>query len=358
MGPLSGLRVVELAGLGPTPHAAMVLADLGADVVRVERPDVERSETELVLRHRQRVSADLKDPRDLAAVLDLVERADVLMEGFRPGVTERLGLGPDECLARNPRLVYCRVTGWGQDGPLSLTAGHDLNYIALSGLLAAIGRPGSPPPPPLNVIGDYGGGSMLALTGVLAALWHAQRTGAGQVVDVAMVDGAILLSQLFWSMRADGQWADEPGTNLLNGGHPYYDTYVCADGAFMAVGAVEPQFYRQLLEGLGLDPAAWPQHDESRYAEQQATFARVFASRTQAEWVERFAGRDACVSPVRRLSDAPADPHVAARGLLIEVDGHVQVSPAPRFAATPARPPAAPTTTPADLREVVRNWHA
>lgn len=336
-GPLDGLRVLEMAGLGPVPHAAMVLADLGADVVRVERPGGSRlsADTDLLLRHRRRTEADLKSLRDVQMLLEVVEQVDVFVEGFRPGVTERLGIGPSDCLARNPRLIYARVTGWGQDGPMALKAGHDINYIASSGLLAAIGRRGSPPVPPLNVVGDYGGGSMLALTGVLAALWHARRTGEGQVVDVAMIDGAVLQSQLFWSMAAQGDWGDLPGSNLLNGGHPYYDTYRCADDEFIAVGAVEPQFYAQLLTGLGLGPADYPQDDAARYPEYRAEFARIFATRTQAEWAERFMPLDACVTPVRRLSQTPLDPHVHARQLTVEVDGHVHAAPGLAFRTRP-----------------------
>ncbi|MGJ9413222.1 CaiB/BaiF CoA transferase family protein [Aeromicrobium sp. CF4.19] len=356
-GPLAGLRVLEMAGLGPTPHAAMMLADLGADVIRIERPErPANAATDLVLRHRKHVAADLKSETDVGRLLDLVEQADVFLEGFRPGVAERLGIGPSPCRARNPRLVYVRVTGWGQDGPMAHKAGHDINYIASSGLLAAFGRAGSPPAPPLNVVGDYGGGSMLALTGVLAALWHMKQTGEGQVVDVAMLDGAILQSQLFWSMDARGEWTDLPGTNLLNGGHPYYDTYRCADEEFMAVGAVEPQFYAQLLEGLDLDPDAYPQDAAERYPQYRADFARIFATRTQAEWAERFSMLDACVSPVRRLSQTPSDPQVAARASTPLVDGLTHAAPAPRFSSTPARPPAPPTAQRIDIDELGRHW--
>ena len=285
-GPLAGLRVVELEGIGPVPHAAMVLADLGADVVRVGRPSGglrlgPAGAVDPTLRGRRLVAANLKEAEGREALLSLVDRADVLLEGLRPGVTERLGVGPDECLARNPRLVYARMTGWGQDGPLAPRAGHDINYISLTGALHAIGRAGERPVPPLNLVGDFGGGSMLLVTGVLAALWEAQRSGHGQVVDAAMVDGASLLVQMVWGMLPTGWWTDERGVNLLDGAAPFYDTYTCADGRFVAVGAIEPQFYRALLEGLGLSPEELPeQMDRSRWPEVKARFAEVFATRT------------------------------------------------------------------------------
>ena len=263
-------------------------------------------------------------------MLRLVERADVLLEGYRPGVTERLGVGPADCHARNPRLVYGRMTGWGQDGPLALRAGHDINYISLTGALHAIGRPGERPVPPLNLVGDFGGGSMLLVVGVLAALWEAQRSGQGQVVDAAMVDGASLLSQMFWGFLAHKIWVDERGVNLLDGAAPFYDTYTCADGRHVAVGAIEPQFYAALLAGLGLADADLPdQHDRERWPQLRERFAAVFATRTRDEWAAAFAGTDACVTPVLAFGEVAAHPHVAARGTIVERDGVAQAAPGP-----------------------------
>ena len=284
-GPLVGLRVVELAGIGPGPHAAMVLADLGADVVRIDRPSgaLRLGDPELpdpTLRGRRRVTADLKDPAGREAVLGLVDHADVLIEGYRPGVAERLGVGPVDCHARNPRLVYGRMTGWGQDGPLARHAGHDINYISITGALHAIGRAGERPVPPLNLVGDFGGGSMLLLVGVLAALLEARSSGRGQVVDAAMVDGTSLLMQMTWAFRGQGHWADAREANLLDGGAPYYDTYTCGDGRHVAVGALEPRFYAQLLDGLGLDPATLPaQDDVAGWPVLRSRFTEAFARR-------------------------------------------------------------------------------
>lgn len=344
MGPLRGLRVVELAGIGPGPHAAMVLADLGADVVRVDRPGGLRlgdpSRPDPTLRGRRRVTADLKDPTGREIVLRLVERADVLLEGYRPGVTERLGVGPQECHARNPKLVYGRMTGWGQDGPLAQRAGHDINYLSLTGALHAIGRAGERPVPPLNLVGDFGGGSMLLVVGVLGALWEAQRSGRGQVVDAAMIDGTSLLSQMFWGFLGHGIWVDERESNLLDGGAPFYDTYTCADGRHVAVGALEPQFYAALLAGLGLTAADLPaQHDREHWPHLRARFADTFTTRTRDEWAAVFAGTDACVTPVLAFSEVAAHPHVAARHTIVERDGMAQAAPAPRFSRTPARTP-------------------
>jgi len=357
-GPLAGLRVVELAGIGPGPHAAMVLADLGADVVRVERPGTAGSlgADSVTLRGRRWVRADLKDDADRAVVLRLVEHADVLVEGFRPGVAERLGVGPQVCLHRNPRLVYARMTGWGQDGPLALRAGHDLNYLSMVGALAAIGRPPAPPPPPLNLVADYGGGSMLLLVGILAALWERERSGSGQLVDAAMVDGVSLLSQLVWSMRSVGGWADERSTNLLDGGAPFYDTYACADGRYVAVAALEPQFYAALVATLGMAQEALPaQLDASGWPELRRRFTEAFATRTRDEWASVFAHVDACVTPVLTWGEAAAHPHLTARGTLLEVDGVTQAAPAPRFSRTPAHPPRPPRTGD-DTGQVVGDW--
>ena len=357
VGPLSGLRVIELAGLGPGPHAAMQLADLGADVIRVERPGA-RVNGDVLLRNRHRIQLDLGTPSGVETVLQLVLRADVLIEGFRPGVTERLGVGPHECLSLNRRLIYGRMTGWGQSGPMAARAGHDINYIALTGVLHALGPPELPPPPPLNVIGDFGGGSMLLLVGVLSALWERSRSGLGQVVDAAMVDGVGLLAQMIWSFRAQGVWSDQRGSNLLDGGAPYYRTYTCADGKYVAVGAIEPAFYTQLLRGLGLSDTDLPrQRDKNHWPRLQEEIARAFAARTRDEWAEIFADTDACVTPVLTFAEAAAHPHAVARSAFVDVDGIVQAMPAPRFTRTrPVRPVAAVDTLvePAVLLE---RWH-
>jgi alpha-methylacyl-CoA racemase len=360
-GPLSGLRVVELAGLGPGPHAAMVLADLGADVARVERPEGALTYgdpgRDSVLRGRRPVPADLKSAQGVALVLGLAERADVLLEGYRPGVAERLGLGPDVCLARNPRLVYGRVTGWGQEGPLAERAGHDLNYLGLTGTLAMIGRAGERPVPPLNLVSDYGGGSMLLLVGVLAALVERQASGRGQVIDAAMVDGTALLSQALWSLRAQGVWREERGSNLLDGGAPFYDTYECSDGRYVAVAALEPQFFAELLRALGidsssllgqLDPRGWPQL--------RRRLTDVFRTRTRDDWASAFAGIDACVSPVLELSEAPSHPHLLARGTFAGAPGREQPQPAPRFSRTPADRPAEHPSLHDATEQVLADW--
>jgi len=360
-GPLTGLRVVELAGLGPGPHAAMIFADLGADVVRVDRPSgglqLGPADTpDPTLRGRRRVAADLKDPAGRETVLRLVERADVLLEGYRPGVTERLGVGPADCHARNRRLVYGRMTGWGQDGPLAARAGHDINYISLTGVLHAIGRAGERPVPPLNLVGDYGGGSMLLVVGVLSALWEAQRSGQGQVVDAAMVDGASLLAQLVWGLRGQRLWSDEPDSNLLDGHAPFYDTYPCADGRYVAVGALEPQFYAALLAGLGLDPAELPdQQDRAGWPVLRARLGAVLATRTRDEWAAVFADTDACVTPVLAFGEVAAHPHLAARATIVEPDGVAQAAPAPRFSRTPTELPA-PPHAPESLAEIIDRW--
>jgi len=359
-GPLVGLRVVELAGMGPGPHGAMLLADLGADVVRVQRPGQlpgagERASA--LHRGRRVVEADLKHPDEAAAVLALVERADVLIEGFRPGVTERLGLGPSDCAARNPRLIYARMTGWGQDGPAAQRAGHDLNYIAGLGVLDAIGRPHDPPTVPLNLVGDFGGGSTYLVIGILAALWERDRSGAGQVIDAAIVDGASHLAQAIWSQRGRGRWHDGRGANTLDGGAPFYDVYKTADGRYVAVAALEPAFYAELLRGLGLSEAELPaQRDRAGWPALRAVFTAAFASRTRDEWTATFDGTDACVSPVLSFAEAPQGAHLAARGTLIEVDGVVQAAPAPRFSRTPAELPAAPPQLRTELAAVVAGW--
>ncbi|MFF0699998.1 CaiB/BaiF CoA transferase family protein [Streptomyces tendae] len=362
-GPLVGLRVVELAGIGPGPHAAMILADLGADVVRVERPrgtlDLTSGKPDHLLRGRRSVAADLKTSEGRELVLRLVARADVLIEGFRPGVAERLGVGPEDCRRINSRLVYGRMTGWGQDGPLAQRAGHDINYIGLTGALHAIGRPGERPVPPLNLVGDFGGGSMFLLTGVLAALWERERSSEGQVVDAAMVDGTSVLLQMMWSMRAQGTWSDERGANLLDGGAPFYDTYACQDGRHVAVGAIEPQFYRALLTGLGLDPDTLPaQKDRSGWPLLRERIAETFLTRPRDEWSEVFAVTDACVTPVLAPGEVPHHPHLAARSTLTEIGGVPQPAPAPRFSRTVPPAPAAPPSLGKDTDAVLTDWKA
>ena len=350
MGPLAGVRVVEVAGIGPGPFCAMVLADLGAEVIAVDRPPAAPPEPgsaryDVLRRGRRAVAVDLKAAGGAEVVLRLVDTADALLEGFRPGVAERLGIGPDVCLARNPRLVYGRMTGWGQEGPLAQAAGHDITYAAVAGALAHLGRAGQPPTPPLNLVADFGGGGMLLALGLVAGLLHAQRTGHGQVVDAAMVDGTALLMAPFFGASAMGFWSDERGTNLLDSGAPFYDVYRCADGGEVAVGALEPQFYAALVDVLGLDGASLPdQHDRDRWPELRAAFTAAFATRPRAEWLERAEGRDACLAPVLTMREAAHHDHLVARGTVVSVDGVPQPAPAPRFSATPAGPPGAPAT--------------
>ncbi|UGT55162.1 CaiB/BaiF CoA transferase family protein [Nocardia asteroides] len=354
-GPLAGIRVVELAGLGPAPHAALLLADLGADVVRVQRPGLLSAPAERPqLRGRTVVEANLKDPAEVENVLGLIERADVLLEGFRPGVTERLGLGPDVALKHNARLVYGRMTGWGQYGPLADRAGHDINYISLTGVLHSIGRKGERPVAPLNMVGDFGGGSMFLVFGILAALIERQTSGEGQVVDAAMIDGTLALSHMVWGMRGVGTWSDERGTNLLDTGMAYYETYETADGKYMAVGAIEPQFYAELLRGLDLDQAQLTeQSDPNSQDELKKVFADRFRSKSRDEWTAIFEGTDACCTPVLTLSEAAANEHIVARTGLIEVDGVVQHAPAPRFSRTPS---GTPTPAPSEATSISRIW--
>lgn len=348
-GPLAGLRVVELAGIGPGPHAAMLLADLGAHVTRVERahtppifPGV-ALEDDATLRGRRIVTADLKSPDGVEQVLALLDEADVLVEGFRPGVLERLGLGPDVCLARNPRLVVARMTGWGQTGPWAQRAGHDINYISVTGVLDNIGPAGGAPLPPLNLVGDFGGGSMFLVTGVLAALFERERSGLGQVVDAAIVDGTGVLAQMQWSLGALGAWTSGRGVNLLDGSVPFYTTYECADGRFVAVGAIEPQFFAAMLAGLDLAATDLPgQWEKERWGALRAALADAFAARSRDEWATVFFDTDACVTPVLTYAEAATHPHLVARHAMCEVDGVTQPAPAPRFSRTPAPTPTAP----------------
>jgi alpha-methylacyl-CoA racemase len=357
-GPLRGVRVVEIAGIGPGPHAATLLADLGADVIRIDRPGksaLTGPGPDLLTRGRPSVALDLKHPDAVAAVLALVEDADVLLEGMRPGTTERLGLGPDDCLARNPRLVYGRMTGWGQDGPLARVAGHDMNYISLAGALHGLGQDADRPHFPTNLLGDFGGGSTYLVVGVLAALLEARVSGEGQVVDAAIVDGTAHLSAMFASMLAGGFAEERRAANLLDGGVPFYDLYATSDGRHMSVGALEPQFYATLLDRLELtdlpdrnDPASWPAI--------RAAFTERFRERTQAEWAEHFDGSDACVAPVLPMTEAARHPHLAARGTYVERDDVLQPAPAPRFSRTEATLTTGPTDPGAQTREALTAW--
>ncbi|QNA90377.1 CoA transferase [Massilia sp. Dwa41.01b] len=343
-GPLAGIKVIEMVGIGPCPFAAMMLSDMGAEVIRIDRkakPGADNpfpmlgTKFDVMARGRRSLALDLKHPEARETVLRLVEQADILIEGFRPGVMERLGLGPDACQARNARLVFGRITGWGQTGPLAQSAGHDLNYIALSGMLHAMGRADTPPAPPLNLVGDFGGGAMMLAFGVVCAALEAKTSGKGQVVDAAMTDGSSLLGAMMYGLRAFGSWNDRREANMLDGGAPFYDTYACHDGKFLSVGAIEPQFYAQLLELTGAsDPDFRKQWSQKRWPELKAKFAALFATRTRDEWCALLEGTDACVAPVLDMQEAPLHPHNAARASFIEIDGVPQPAPAPRFSRT------------------------
>ena len=350
MGPLAGVRIIELAGIGPGPFCAMMLADMGADVIRVERsaavrggdPDVPPAD--VMLRGRRSIGIDMKSPDGLEAVMKLIESADGLIEGFRPGVTERLGVGPDDCLARNPRLVYGRMTGWGQEGPYAHAAGHDINYIALAGALEPMGRAGEAPVPPLNLVGDFGGGGMYLAFGMVCAILEARQSGEGQVVDAAMVDGAASLMTFFHGFRAMGIWNDERGTNLLDTGAHFYDVFECSDGEYVSIGSIEPQFYAELREKLELTDEKWDQQmSRSMWPELKAELAAIFKRRTRGEWCELMEHSDICFAPVLSMEEAPKHPHNVHRGTFVERNGVVQPGPAPRFSRTEAeiqRPPA------------------
>jgi alpha-methylacyl-CoA racemase len=345
MGPLAGLKLIEIASIGPGPFAAMLLADMGAEVLRIERPTGSGASMpvdRVLKRGRPSVQIDLKHPSATGLVLELCEHADALIEGFRPGVMERLGLGPDPCLGRRPALVYGRMTGWGQTGPLAASAGHDINYIALSGALHAIGRAGDKPLPPLNLLGDFGGGAMLLAFGVVCALLEARRTGTGQVVDAAMVEGASLLTAMFHGMRADGLHTGPRGTNLLDTGAHFYETYETADRRYIAVGALEPAFYAELLQRLGLDPASLPaQLDQQSWPAMKQRLSEIFRTKTRAEWCQLLEGSDACFAPVLSLEEAPQHPQLRERNAFIAHEGVTQPAPAPRFSRT--RPEVRPT---------------
>jgi alpha-methylacyl-CoA racemase len=358
-GPLEGVRVIELAGIGPGPFAGMMLADMGADVVRVERPNtvplVGVAERDLLNRGKRSIALDLKTDRDRQVLLDLVSRAEILVEGYRPGVAERLGVGPDDCWAVNPALVYGRMTGWGQDGPLAQTAGHDLSYIAVTGVLHAIGRAGGPPQIPLNIVGDFGGGANYLVMGLLAALIRSRAGGQGQVVDAAIVDGTAHLATMAVSMLNEGIWRDERGVNLIDSGRPYYDVYRTGDGEYLAVASLEPQFHAELIDGLGIEDV--PDRDDPTDAEVlRRRISEVVATRTVKEWSEIFEGSDACVSPVLSFREAFDHPHLRARGTYVEHCGVVQPAPAPRFSHTPASLRLPPPVPGAHTDEVLEDW--
>jgi alpha-methylacyl-CoA racemase len=349
MGPLAGYKIVEMAGIGPAPMAAMLLADLGAEVLRVDRQQPSGlgvpSDARFQILHRSRhaIAVDLKNAQGVALVLRLVGSADALIEGFRPGVMERLGLGPKPCLEHNPRLVYGRMTGWGQEGPLAGAAGHDLNYIALAGVLGAIGRAGQPPTPPLNLIGDFGGGALYLALGVVAALLEAQRSGKGQIVDAAMVDGAASLMSMFYALHAAGSMTETRGTNVLDSGAFFYDVYECADGKYVALASIEDKFLEEFLRRVGIDAREMPpKMDRGQWPAAKAKLAARFKTKTREEWCRLLEGSDACFAPVLSLAEAPAHPHNLARGTFVEVDGIVQPAPAPRFSRTPSRRPTPP----------------
>ncbi|WP_223826363.1 CaiB/BaiF CoA transferase family protein [Spongiibacter pelagi] len=338
MGPLSGIRIVEFEGLGPAPFAGMMLADMGAEVISITRkttPEGKRFDNSISERGKKSIAINLKSPEGIETVLQLLEKSDALIEGFRPGVMERLGLGPDVCLARNPKLVFGRMTGWGQTGPLAHAAGHDINYISLSGALGAIGRTGEKPMPPLNLVGDFGGGGMFLAFGVVSALLEASRSGQGQVVDTSMVEGSAALMHMMYSFFNNGGWQDKRGVNMLDTGAHFYETYETADGEYMSVGSIEPQFYALLMEKAELDPAVFGnQMDMANWPKMEDALAEVFKTKTRAEWSEIFEGTDACVAPILSMTEAPKHPHNVARGSFIEVGGDIQPGPAPKFSRT------------------------
>ena len=355
-GPLAGVKVIELGGIGPGPHAGMVLADLGADVVRVRRPGgltMPAEDRDLLHRGKRIVDLDVKTQPQI--LLELVAKADVLLDCFRPGTCERLGIGPDECAAVNPRLIFARITGWGQDGPLAATAGHDINYLSQTGALSALGYADRPPMPPLNLVADFGGGSMLVLLGIVVALYERERSGKGQVVDAAMVDGVSVLAQMMWTMKGIGSLRDQRESFLLDGGAPFYRCYETSDGKYMAVGAIEPQFFAALLTGLDLAPGEVPSQLEiGSYQQMYDVFAQRFAGRTRDEWTQVFAGTDACVTPVLTWSEAADDDHLNARSTVITAHGVEQAAPAPRFSRTPPGPVGKPPATTTPISEI--NW--
>lgn len=364
-GPLAGYRIIEIAGIGPGPFAAMILADLGAEVIRVERaqavrgPAPDTAHFDVLLRGRRNIAIDLKNPDGVETLLRLVEGADALIEGFRPGVMERLGCGPDVCQARNERLVFGRMTGWGQEGPYAQSAGHDINYIALAGALAHFGRAGEPPTPPLNMVGDFGGGGMFLALGVVCGLLEAARSGRGQVVDAAMVDGSAVLMSMFWAFKEIGVFDENArGTNLLDTGAHFYDVFPCADGEYVSIGSIEPQFYAELMRLTGLegDPGFAAQNDQRHWPELKARLTEVFATRTQAEWCELMEGTDVCFAPVLTMSQAAQHPHNQARSTFIEIAGVTQPAPAPRFSRSVPDVPTPPAHPGQHSREILIDW--
>ena len=362
MGPLQGVKIVELAGIGPGPFAGMLLSDMGADVVRIDRAqqvsgDFSKPNLEALYRGRRSIGVDLKHPDGVETVLRLVESADALLEGFRPGVTERLGIGPDVCLARNPKLVYGRMTGWGQDGPYAQAAGHDINYIALAGALAHFGREGSKPTPPINTVGDFGGGAMFLAFGIVCGLLEAQRSGTGQVIDAAMVDGSALLMTMMWGLKAIGFWDEALGVNVLDSGAPFYDTYETKDGKFVSLGSLEPQFYAELVNRLGLADAGLPaQMDRAGWPVLRDKFTELFKTKTRAEWCEILEHSDACFAPVLTMSEAAEHPHIKHRSTVINRDGVDQPAPAPRFSRTPAEVQRSAPWPGQHTDEALRDW--
>jgi alpha-methylacyl-CoA racemase len=364
-GPLAGFRIIEIAGIGPGPFAAMLLADMGAEVIRVERagavrgPAPDSAHPDVSRRGRRNIALDLKHPDGVATLLDLVDRADALVEGFRPGVMERLGVGPDECLGRNPKLVFGRMTGWGQDGPYALAAGHDINYISLAGALAHYGRAGQPPTPPMNMVGDFGGGGMFLAFGVVCGLLEAQRSGRGQVVDAAMVDGTATLMTMFWFMSQAGMHdASRRGVNLLDTGAHFYDVYECADGEYVSIGSIEPQFYAELLRLTGLtdDPEFQRQMDQDHWPQLKVRLGEIFRAKTRDEWCEIMEHTDVCFAPVLRMDEARQHPHNVARGTFVERDGMTQPAPAPRFSRTVPTIDRPPAHDGQHTAEVLRDW--
>ncbi|MFP8878703.1 MAG: CaiB/BaiF CoA-transferase family protein [Myxococcota bacterium] len=362
MGPLSGVKILEIAGIGPGPFASMMLSDMGAEILRVDRSQSVRGETgppplDFLARGRRSIGLDLKNPDGVETLLQLVERADAILEGFRPGVMERLGVGPDVCLARNPRIVYGRMTGWGQEGPLAHVAGHDINYIALAGALEPIGRKGQKPLPPLNLVGDFGGGGMLLAFGVACALVERAASGEGQVVDAAMVDGAAALMAIFHGAEQSGWWKNERGTNMLDSGAHFYDTYETSDGKYVSLGSIEPQFYAELIQKLGLADEDLPgQMDRSQWEPLSERFTKLFKTKTRDQWCEILEGSDACFAPVLSMSEAREHPHIKARNTFVEVAGAPQPAPAPRFSRTPCEISAPPPHAGQHTDEVLGDW--
>ncbi|MCH2172801.1 CoA transferase [Myxococcota bacterium] len=362
MGPLQGMKIIEITGIGPGPFAGMMLADMGAEILRIDRAhqasaDLDRARNDYLSRGRRSIAVDLKNPEGIDTVLRLIERADGLFEGFRPGVMERLGLGPDVCLERNPGLVYGRMTGFGQDGPLAHAAGHDINYIALSGALAHIGRKGHPPTPPLNLVGDFGGGGMLLAFGMVCALLERERSGRGQVVDAAMVDGSALLLTILHSAFQSGSWSAERGTNILDSGSHFYDAYETRDGKWISIGSIEPQFYEELLERTGLSEETLPpQMDRSSWESMSERMADVFRTKTRDEWCEIMEGTDVCFAPVLDMGEAPEHPHNKARETFVSPGGRTQAAPAPRFSRTEPKLSLPPPLPGAHTDEALREW--